>query len=544
MKVQKKLPMLVTLIVLISLLIFSAIVSYFAAASTLKAERSTLTVSSESMAGYFSSYFNTQMDNLKYAAEIPVYRQRLTDLSDPQLDQSCNQVLDITVNTNATLTTGLLLDSSGIVVNASDLSKIGEDYSDSNMVRALLKDQSESYCSIRITDDGSKALSMAVPIFNQENTIIGILNRTVSLKSIDQYVSQLKMSENTGICIIDENAQPLSSPNHEKTYIGYHFSEIENLDPQLHDFLSEIEHHTLSTDNGFFSFNIDNESYLAHYSQIPNSGWVVLSAATRSSIFSNVAAMQLILLATTFSIALLALLLGLRVSKTFTKPLNYLTDKIRAIGKEDFSVRCSLPGDDEFHDLAESINKMTASLESSQHELIKTNDLLKKSARFDPLTTLPNLKSFQYHLDQLFMRHHNQALLLLDIRSLKTINDTFGHYIGDAVLIAVGNILKNMTTDTVYAARLNSDEFIVFVSNYTTPHDVLFLAEQLLSNIRNIRTLKNQPVDVRADMGITFLKDRETTQDEWVLHAYTALHMARVQPHNHDYYIFDPSKDL
>ena len=536
MKVQKKLPLLMILVVVIPLLILSAVVNYFASVSALNTKQKALADSSASIAGYFSSYFITQRGNMEYSAEIPLYAQRLSDPENPDYSAPCNQLLDITVNTNATLTDSQLVDASGKVLNCVNTQTTGQNLSDTAMYRQIVMEGVPYYCDVSLLENGAKELAMAVPVHNGQNQLIGMLTRSVSLESIYQSINQQDTTEHTAISIIDTDAHPLSATDHAETFVGDNFGAPRDLDASFQKFLADIENNRLSSDEGFFAYTADGQERLAHYTYLADAGWVIVASVSKSEIYGNVADIQRILILTTLCIALLSLLLGLRVSKTVTQPLTYLTQKIHAIGEENFSVRCELPGNDEFHKLAVSINKMAASLETSRHELIRTNDLLKKSARIDPLTSLPNRKAIYYTLDHLFRRHNNQALLLLDINGLKTINDTFGHHMGDAVLIAVADILKASASDTIHPARLSSDEFLIFISNYATPHDVLFMADTLLGSIQNIKSLKNQPIDLSGSMGIVFLKDNGISRTDWMLQADDALRAAKASPDSYRIY--------
>lgn len=249
------------------------------------------------------------------------------------------------------------------------------------------------------------------------------------------------------------------------------------------------------------------------------------------------------LLLTTLTITLVALFIGIQLAKTITNPLTYLTEKIKQIQHENFSVRCEIPGDDEFHELADNINQMTETLEISKHELVKTNELLKKSAYIDGLTNIPNRKSIYHTMDTLFRKYNNQALFLFDLNGFKTINDTFGHHMGDAALNAVAKILKGIASDNVFPARLGGDEFLVFINNYSNPKDVLDLAENILRNIENIKNLREHPVNLSASLGITFLKDDTINRSQWIRQADEAMYDAK-----HDetsaYAIYEKESDL
>ena len=110
-----------------------------------------------------------------------------------------------------------------------------------------------------------------------------------------------------------------------------------------------------------------------------------------------------------------------------------------------------------------------------QSERLVLEEALRHQAFHDPLTALPNRALFEDRLAHAFDRTvrggHSLCLLLADLDDFKDINDTYGHALGDAVLIEVAERLKGVvrTDDTV--ARLGGDEFGVLVEELDIEHD-------------------------------------------------------------------------
>ncbi len=105
----------------------------------------------------------------------------------------------------------------------------------------------------------------------------------------------------------------------------------------------------------------------------------------------------------------------------------------------------------------------------------------------DPLTGLYNRRHFMDLLGREFSRHNRHgdpfALLLLDVRNLKHINDTRGHPAGDAALCAVAEALRSRLRRSDLAFRIGGDEFGVLLPN-TDPQGAYRLARSLYDRIR------------------------------------------------------------
>ncbi len=86
-----------------------------------------------------------------------------------------------------------------------------------------------------------------------------------------------------------------------------------------------------------------------------------------------------------------------------------------------------------------------------------------KQAECDPLTGLLNHRTLLRHLDARLLLPSPFALLLIDVDDFKLFNDTHGHLVGDAVLMQVAEILRNVCRENDRAARYGGDEFAVVV---------------------------------------------------------------------------------
>lgn len=94
-----------------------------------------------------------------------------------------------------------------------------------------------------------------------------------------------------------------------------------------------------------------------------------------------------------------------------------------------------------------------------------------KLAVTDPLTGLHNRRYAMAHLDRIAARacenHHHFAVMVLDLDRFKTVNDTYGHAAGDAVLESVANRLKDNLRPSDLVARIGGEEFLVALPEAT-----------------------------------------------------------------------------
>lgn len=109
---------------------------------------------------------------------------------------------------------------------------------------------------------------------------------------------------------------------------------------------------------------------------------------------------------------------------------------------------------------------------------------LAQHAATDPLTDLPNRRSFEDYTRQLeAAKVRDVILLLLDIDHFKQINDRYGHDVGDTTLRAIGAAIRSCMRPTDFAARVGGEEFAVVIRT-TSPADGRRIAERFREELR------------------------------------------------------------
>ncbi|MBF0264172.1 MAG: EAL domain-containing protein [Gammaproteobacteria bacterium] len=159
------------------------------------------------------------------------------------------------------------------------------------------------------------------------------------------------------------------------------------------------------------------------------------------------------------------------------------------------------------------IGTMTDIDEKKCHE-----DMIKKQANYDSLTSLPNRKLFLELLNneiKQVKRNKDQIwVLFMDLDGFKAVNDTFGHKNGDQLLKMVADRIKNMLRETDVAARIGGDEFVAYLHHIDMPKNVDRLAANLIETIGKKYKLGNNEVYISVSIGIAnYPNDAESSDD-------------------------------
>lgn len=158
----------------------------------------------------------------------------------------------------------------------------------------------------------------------------------------------------------------------------------------------------------------------------------------------------------------------------------------------------------------------------------KRDERLRWLAAHDVLTELPNRARFQELLlaamREADARGGSMGLLMLDIDWFKTVNDSYGHDAGDALLKAIARRLRAAFPKPATAARLGGDEFAVILPDVSDLAELQALARKAAFADTRTGDLRS---DTSASVGAAFYPDHATTAAELVKHADIALYRAK-----------------
>ena len=154
----------------------------------------------------------------------------------------------------------------------------------------------------------------------------------------------------------------------------------------------------------------------------------------------------------------------------------------------------------------------------------------------DPLTGVTNRRGFfeigERHLERARLGNEPIAIVMFDLDRFKTINDQFGHAIGDEVLIAFCRLASAQLRPKDLFARIGGEEFVTLLPN-TTTQDALRLAERVRSAIEGAsHTVEDPLVRMTVSVGVASPTEGTTALDVLVSAADNALYRAKTAGRN------------
>lgn len=138
----------------------------------------------------------------------------------------------------------------------------------------------------------------------------------------------------------------------------------------------------------------------------------------------------------------------------------------------------------------------------------KKSNRLRYLSETDQMTGINNRGSGESKIKEYLEKGHCGMFCVLDVDKFKTINDTFGHGVGDKVLIVIARCLKESFGEKDIVMRLGGDEFAVFVDELTDKEAAANILNRIIDKIDNIYIRELENYNITISFGAAFkLKD-------------------------------------
>ncbi|MEL6493955.1 MAG: EAL domain-containing protein [Cyanobacteria bacterium J06623_7] len=207
--------------------------------------------------------------------------------------------------------------------------------------------------------------------------------------------------------------------------------------------------------------------------------------------------------------------------------------------------------------LEQRVQERTLELKIANQKLAGVNDKLQQEiterskieqqliydALYDNLTSLPNRTLLMERIDRALERskrnqQHLFAVLFIDLNRFKTINDSLGHSIGDALLVAISQLLKKDLRGVDTVARLGGDEFVILLDSIGSVKDAIEVAARIQGKLKQPLSCGEHSIVSGASIGIALSSHRYNHSSEIIRDADIAMYRAKSQSKN-SYEIFD-----
>lgn len=177
-----------------------------------------------------------------------------------------------------------------------------------------------------------------------------------------------------------------------------------------------------------------------------------------------------------------------------------------------------------------SLTEAYEKLEDEVAERLLAEERVKYLAYYDALTGLPNRTLFTDRVNQILTQSRTPAIFaihIIDLDYFKDVNDSLGHAIGDALLVATGERLKACVRATDTVARLGGDEFSINQMDINGPDDAATLAVHIIDVLSEPYFIEGHTIHCQASIGITVYPNDGKSYEQLLKNADMALYRAK-----------------
>jgi len=295
------------------------------------------------------------------------------------------------------------------------------------------------------------------------------------------------------------------------------------------------------TDKGHYVY--DKISWIRY---VPSMKLYVVSSAYVSELEAAATTLHNRIILLGILILLLSLVFSAYYLHRLFSPVCALTETVNKIAKGNYSIRAKVTTDDEIATLANNFNLMVDRLEEQINNLdqkVKAKTAaLRELAVTDPLTKLYNRRYFSEISTRIFELSERErselSVMMLDIDKFKSINDTYGHQVGDQVIITLAKIINGIKRESDIVCRYGGEEFIILLPK-TSKAGALDLAQRIRVAIEEHEIIlenKDETVKFTVSLGVAELEYTKDNEIEDVIRrADNAMYIAKREGRNRTY---------
>lgn len=167
----------------------------------------------------------------------------------------------------------------------------------------------------------------------------------------------------------------------------------------------------------------------------------------------------------------------------------------------------------------------------------ETEDRIHKLAYYDVLTSLPNRSQLtEYFNTTLKSCANDLALIIFDIDNFKLINDSYGHEIGDKLLLEVSKRLMEKTSENMYLSRIAGDDFALLIWDYTSESNLTDMVETIADYLEGMVRIDNYIMSISINAGIAVYIKHAENFEELLKNADTAKYKATEKRSRYEFY--------
>ena len=362
----------------------------------------------------------------------------------------------------------------------------------------------------------TQILSYSVPLYDEDNLLLGVLMLDVRLDLLKDMVSNTSVYDNGYAFLADADGKVVF---HKELSFGENMYEIDESLKTLQNALKNSQ-----KSSKLFSYTYQEEKRCLAFTEIRN-GLRLIVTVPSDELYSEQRRMLGRVMLPTVMICIAFTFLSLAMTYKIVQPLKELTEAAKKISEGDMSAELTYHGEDEIGILSDSFRHMSDSLKRYIRDI---NSI----AYHDALTGVNNKAAYQEKVAELEKQINNGntqfAIVVFDLNNLKTVNDTMGHTCGDKMIAGACDVISNVFHNSpIY--RIGGDEFVAILEGADYQH-----RNELLKSMSRKTEIFNRSSDLNIKVSIAkgmaeYTEDLDKGYNDIFMRADARMYKNKVQ---------------
>lgn len=314
---------------------------------------------------------------------------------------------------------------------------------------------------------GRLIIFISQPIFNSKGDYLGLVGGSIYLLE-ENYLNELLGShfyqDGSYVFVVDDDGRIIYHEDQNR------IDDVVDKNPVVADLMT-------GKSGAMAVTNSKNVEMLAGYAYIESSGWGIVSQRPIEMAIEPNAEMIKDMILNALPFLVISILLVIFISRIIAMPLQQLAYLVEVSTKKNQHDKLGLVKVWYY----EAIQLKRALTNSMSFFHNKVDSITAESNR-DHLTGLFNRRSMEKMINELLIKNEPFVLIISDIDNFKRVNDTYGHAIGDEVLIYLASMMTEVVNAQGLCYRFGGEEFVILLPKYTI-EDGFILAEQLRNSV-------------------------------------------------------------
>lgn len=372
-------------------------------------------------------------------------------------------------------------------------------------------------------------VDISSPLYDKEGNFKGVLaahlNWNWAQERVAMTADTFSDSKRMEVLVLSKDYDVLLGPNE---LIG------ESLEQTMGPVIRSSERHWASITWPDKQKYLTGFSTSAGYDDYSGLGWTVVVRQPVNIAYQNIVQLLLWLAVSGVFLLFLFMILGGAISRKLTEPLNELSEVATLLKAGHKVPMPDCNGIYELEKLESALSDLFSDLNVTDAALCE----MKTIATTDPLTGLKNRLAFETYINQcsgmLDQSAQSLAILYMDLDGFKTVNDQFGHDIGDKLLIEISRRLTAAVRSNEIIARIGGDEFLIALIAPVdmTASNVEQTAQRIIKAINQPFYCENHKIQVGCSIGSAVFPGDSTEPQTVIKYADKALYYSKSHDKN------------